>query len=254
MSLLKGFIIAFSMYSKIPMPQFPWEERDMRYALLFFPWVGAVIGGLVYLWWMLCQVAGIGTLAYALVGTAIPLLITGGFHADGYMDTCDALHSYKPREEKIRILKDAHIGAFAVLMTILYYLLYTAAFSELCTKEAILILGCGYFLSRTLSGLSVVSFRSANPEGTLSWFADAAAKRIVQVVLVLEGILCIGIMLWIDVLMGGFAVLAALCTFAYYRWKSYREFGGITGDTAGYFVMICELAVVCVVAVSVKIF
>ena len=50
MRIIKSFFIAFSMYSKIPMPQFAWKDEDMRYALCFFPWVGAVIGVLWYLW------------------------------------------------------------------------------------------------------------------------------------------------------------------------------------------------------------
>ena len=41
MRIIKSFFIAFSMYSKIPMPQFQWKDEDMRYALCFFPWVGA---------------------------------------------------------------------------------------------------------------------------------------------------------------------------------------------------------------------
>ena len=44
-----------------------------------------------------------------------PLLVTGGFHVDGFLDTCDALHSYQSMEKKQEILKDPHIGAFAVL-------------------------------------------------------------------------------------------------------------------------------------------
>ena len=36
MRIIKSFFIAFSMYSKIPMPQFQWKDEDMRYALCFF--------------------------------------------------------------------------------------------------------------------------------------------------------------------------------------------------------------------------
>lgn len=91
MRIIKSFFIAFSMYSKIPMPQFQWKDEDMRYALCFFPWVGAVIGALWYLWKWFCDRFAVGTLCYAVVGTAIPLLVTGGFHVDGFLDTCDAL-------------------------------------------------------------------------------------------------------------------------------------------------------------------
>ena len=99
------------MYSKIPMPQFEWKEEDMRYMLCFFPWIGAVIGICLWLWAVLCEKAGIGMLAFTTIGSVIPILITGGFHVDGFMDTMDAFHSYQPREKKLEILKDSHIGA-----------------------------------------------------------------------------------------------------------------------------------------------
>ena len=41
MRIIKSFFIAFSMYSKIPMPPFEWKDEDMRYALCFFPLGGS---------------------------------------------------------------------------------------------------------------------------------------------------------------------------------------------------------------------
>ncbi|MCD8323673.1 MAG: adenosylcobinamide-GDP ribazoletransferase, partial [Clostridiales bacterium] len=43
--------VAFSMYSKIPVPQIKWTKENMRYALCFFPLVGVVTGALVWLWY-----------------------------------------------------------------------------------------------------------------------------------------------------------------------------------------------------------
>ena len=115
MRIIKSCIVAFSMYSKIPMPQFEWKEEDMQYMLCFFPWVGAVIGVCLYLWNRFCAAFQVGRIAYVLFAVAIPILVTGGFHVDGFMDTMDALHSYQPRERKLEILKDSHIGAFLSL-------------------------------------------------------------------------------------------------------------------------------------------
>ena len=42
MHIIRGIAVAFSTYSKIPMPQFVWKEEDMRYSMCFFPWIGAV--------------------------------------------------------------------------------------------------------------------------------------------------------------------------------------------------------------------
>ena len=57
-------------------------------------------------------------------------------------------------------------------------------------------------------------------------------------------------MLWISVVAGGFAVAATLLSFAYYYYRSKKEFGGITGDTAGYFVTFCEGCVVVAAAIA----
>ena len=47
-SLWNSFLIALSMYSRIPVPQAEWTEKNLRWALCFFPLVGAVIGALGY--------------------------------------------------------------------------------------------------------------------------------------------------------------------------------------------------------------
>ena len=50
--------IAFSMYSKIPMPQCDWTDDNMKYVMCFFPWIGAVIGALCIGWQQLAIMAG----------------------------------------------------------------------------------------------------------------------------------------------------------------------------------------------------
>lgn len=249
MRIVKAMIIAFSMYSKIPMPQFEWKDEDMKYMLCFFPWIGAVIGGCIYLWGMICEKYEISLLCYTLIGTAIPLLITGGFHADGFMDTMDAFCSYQLREKKLEILKDSHIGAFAVIGLIVYGLLYMAAFSEIQDKNLLQIVCAGFFLSRCLSGISVVSFPSAKKEGLLYSFASKAGKNTVKIVLCLQGALSVLFMLWRSLTGGMIVAAAALGVFVYYGYRSKKELGGITGDTAGYFVLLCECGMLAAAAV-----
>ena len=87
MHIIKAMIIAFSTYSKIPMPQFEWKEEDMRYSMCFFPWVGAVIGALVFAWYRIAQKLGFHEWTYVCIATAIPLLVTGGFHVDAAVTT-----------------------------------------------------------------------------------------------------------------------------------------------------------------------
>ena len=237
------------MYSKIPMPQFEWKEEDMQYMLCFFPWVGAVIGVCLYLWNRFCAAFQVGRIAYVLFAMAIPILVTGGFHVDGFMDTMDAFHSYQNRERKLEILKDSHIGAFAVIMLMLYYLIYAGAFSEIRQWKSMGVLAAGFFASRCLSGIGVVSFPSAKSDGLLYLFASSAHEWIVKISLYVQLLLCFGWMLVIDISTGSAEILAALGSFAYYRYRSIKELGGITGDTAGYFVTVCEAAMVVAAAV-----
>jgi len=244
MRIVKSFLIAFSMYSAIWVPQTEWKEEDMRYALCFFPWVGAVIGGCMVGWSWLCGRLQVESTAKLLIHVAIPVLVTGGFHVDGFMDTMDALHSYKSREEKLAILKDSHIGAFSVIMLILYYLIYIAAFSEIKDVRMLGIVSIGFVLSRALSGIGVVTLRPAKKGGSLRAFSDSAAKKMVLFTLLLQVILCVAGMLWLSYSAGAFALVGAAGSFVYYRYVSYKEFGGITGDTAGYFVLVCEAAIV----------
>ena len=89
----KSLTVAFSIYSKIPVPRFNWASDDMKYHLCFFPWVGAVIGAVEWGWFNLYfkvlserAIAGgifvSNHLFFALIALVIPVLITGGFHLD----------------------------------------------------------------------------------------------------------------------------------------------------------------------------
>ena len=240
MKIFRSFCIAFSIYSRIPMPQFTWKDEDMQYSLCFFPLVGGVIGVAEWLWLCAAQYAKLGLVAFSLVGVAIPLCITGGFHMDGYMDTMDALHSYKAKEEKLQILKDPHIGAFSVIRMALYLLIVTAGFSEIQSKRAYLCMCGGFFLARAISGFMVVSVPAAKQDGMLVTFATTARKKVVQGVLIAEIVAGIGFQFaWGS--KAAVVIVDGMLLFLLYYLRSMRKhFGGITGDTAGYFVTICE--------------
>lgn len=239
-TICSSFVIAFSMYSRIPMPRAEWSEENRKYVICFFPLVGAAAGALCYVWYRLCGYAGAGALFYTAGMAAIPLLLTGGIHVDGFMDTMDALHSYREREEKLRILKDSHIGAFAVICLLGYYLTYLAGISELKSDRAVLCFCLGFLLSRTLSGLSLVYFPAAKKEGLLYAFSSTAHKKHVR--LALFFLLAAGILGLLAVSPAGGALTVAgnLAVFAWYKRMALKEFGGITGDLAGCFLLCAE--------------
>ena len=235
--------IALSNYSAIPMPQFLWKEEDMRYTLCFFPLVGLIIGIFECLWFRIAEALSAGTLMYALIGTAIPLIITGGFHVDGYMDVSDALSSHQTQEKKRQILKDSHIGAFAVIRIVLYYIVYIAAFSEIKTMRQMIVLSLGFILTRTQSGLAALHFPKAGG-GTLAGMSDASAKKKSTVILFAQMAVVIVLMVAVYPVCGAVSAIAAEAVLLWYYYMSMKEFGGTSGDLAGYYVTAAEQMIV----------
>ena len=241
MPVIKACIIAFGTYSKLPVPYFEWKEEDMEYSVCFFPFVGLFLGAVQWGWLWICNKLGIGSVAKAAAVIVLNILITGGIHIDGYMDTMDALHSYQPRDKKLQILKDAHIGAFAVIMLSVYILVYAGALTEINYIISPLF-ACTFVFSRILSGFSVVMYKKKKKEGMLYTFSKSANRNIVCTALVMEFLLMAAVMFYFYGIKAVVLVCSLLVVFLYYRYKSYKEFGGITGDLAGWFLCLCEMA------------
>ena len=250
--LIQGFVIALSMYSRIPMPRMEWSGEGMRYALCFFPLVGVVIGGVVTGFHWLAGYLGLTETASACIGTALPLLITGGIHMDGFLDTVDARSSCQDRQRRLEILKDPHTGAFAIIGGGVYLLLYVAVFSLLGEKAFPAAAGI-YVMTRALSGWSVVAFPKAKKDGLASTFASGAQEKTVQVVLVLWAAAAAGYFWYTGGLWAAAAlVLAAGAVLFWYYRMAVREFGGMTGDLAGYFLQVAELLMLAVLAIAIS--
>jgi len=243
-----SLIIAFSMYSKLPMPRVEWSKENMRYVMCFFPLIGIVIGVAICLWSRVAGYLSVSHVFYTAVIVLIPLTLTGGIHMDGFMDTIDALRSYQPMDKKLEILKDPHSGAFAVIACVGYYLLTYAIWYDVTLTE-LPVLAIGYILSRAFSGLAIVTFPIAKNSGLVATFSNEAKKKLSGGVMIALIMLCAVAILLINWRLGGICLIAVLLTYQYYYHMSVKEFGGITGDLAGYFLQLCEL----VMAVSVMI-
>ena len=249
--LLYSLIIAFAMYSAIPMPRVEWSEKNMRFSLCFFPLVGAAAGAVCIFWNRFSDFSGVESIAKIRILSVIPLMITGGIHADGFVDTMDAVHSWQDQKKKLEILKDSHTGAFAVMGCAGMLLLSAALYAEADPAKAPLLI-CVFVLSRALSAWTLVTLKGARPQGMLGDFSQAAQKRAVTVSGSIYTVLCLAV--W--AILGGWiaamcAAAAVLCVLAYRR-MAYRQFGGVTGDLAGWFLQVTELALTAVIVIGGK--
>ena len=164
--MLDSMLRAFSLYSRIPVPQAKWNDRSMRWCLCFLPLVGAVIGAAQLAAFTALTAFPFGRVFRGAVLTVLPILLSGGIHMDGFMDTCDAIHSYGSMEKRLEILKDPHVGAFAVIGGIVYFVLDFGIWTE-AGREEIPLLCLLFVLSRALSAFAAVTFPKAKKDGML---------------------------------------------------------------------------------------
>jgi broad specificity phosphatase PhoE/cobalamin synthase len=185
----------------------------------------------------------IGNILFAAGATLIPLLLTGGIHMVGYCDCIDALSSRRDKKKMLEILKDPHIGAFAAIYCAAYLLAVFGLYSELGYAPLPAAVCCGFILSRALAVLSAVCTTSAGTTGFLVSFTRAAHKKSAIISMSLTALLSSAAMIMLRPLPGAAGVVFAIVAFFLYRNMAVRKFGGVTGDTTGYFIQICELAI-----------
>lgn len=247
-NILESIMVAFSMYSRIPMPRFEWNKKNMRYVLCFFPLVGIVEVILTFVWAKTANRWGISSSLYAAVMVFIPFLVTGGIHMDGFCDTIDALSSHKDQQEKLQILKDPHTGAFAIIGCVIYYMLSYAFWGEILNQDAsnyetLMVIGLGYIFTRCLSGVSVITFGCAKSSGLAATFSEGADKVRTKWILIGEALICCGGIIWVNLIKGSIAIVLSLVIFIYYKYMSKKQFGGVTGDLAGWFLQVSQISI-----------
>ncbi|MBR6255867.1 MAG: adenosylcobinamide-GDP ribazoletransferase [Lachnospiraceae bacterium] len=243
MKLIRRIAVSLSLYSRIPVPDFRWEEDDMKNSLMFFPLVGVVIGFIEIIAYQLCKYFDLNQIASVVVMLIIPIMITGGFHLDGYMDTTDAIRSYRSREDKLRILKDPHCGAFAVIGLVCALLMFASAAMVIYEKgdfRILLNVGVSFVFSRSLSGLLSLILPKARTEGMLHKETSGAGSRVIGM-LIGWYILALAAVFIIDPETALLTVAVYMTCLIRYKNMTDKEFGGVTGDTAGYFVTVSEI-------------
>ena len=241
MRWIKAIMALFSTYTRIPMPQVKWDDNAMKLAIAFLPLVGAVVGGAVWLWQIFCLSFEISAMLFAAVTTTLPIVITGGIHLDGYCDTSDALASWQDKERGLEILKDPHVGAYAVIRLGVYLLITFALLYELFERGIDAGIGFTYVLSRCLAVWSTMTMPNARKDGMLVAFTRKADRLAVGVTLVL--LTTIGAAGWIFFTFphGLIGLVFCLPVTFWYRGTARKRFGGVTGDTTGFYLQTIEL-------------
>ena len=109
-----------------------------------------------------------------------------------------------------------------------------------------------FVLSRALSGLAITTFTCAKNSGLAATFSNMAHKKRARLILAMEAVVAMGVMIYVNWILGSLAILGAVLVFCYYRFMSYDKFGGITGDLAGWFLQMAEFVMALAVMIGEK--
>ena len=124
----QGFIGAIVFYTQIPIPAIiPYQiYRIARFA----PWIGLLIGIVLVLGDTLLGWLEVANFSRAVLLVSLWVLLTGGLHLDGVMDTADGLAVQNP-QQRLQVMQDSRTGAFGVLAAVLLIFLKVAALTDL---------------------------------------------------------------------------------------------------------------------------
>jgi len=239
--LIKAFCMSFSMFCAIPTPfSHVWEDSVRSLMLVVFPFVGTVIGGIWALAAILLDKMNCPQMFGAALLALLPYLLTGGIHLDGYMDCCDAIFSRRPLEKKREILKDSHVGSFAVVGLAILMIFSFAAFASADGSENMLSLIFICMLSRACSAIGVSTLRPMGHSEYAGNFQQGISKgniTAISVILVVSFALAY-LICGNEGLVSCFATVVGyvICT-AY----AFKNLDGFSGDVTGFGHTLAEL-------------
>jgi adenosylcobinamide-GDP ribazoletransferase len=229
--------MAIGMYSILPVPKRSWDERCLPWVIPWIPVVGALIGTV---WYAVAYVTVEWPLPMRTAAVLLtPFILSGFLHLDGYMDTADALFSRRSLEEKKRILKDSHVGAFAVIALVSLFLLQFCAVETILTEKKPLTA----FLfvpvcSRCTTGIMLLRLPATTETGLAAMFKKNIGKRHWAFLLGLSTITVTAAWFDMNVLLASFVVFVTTIGVLLYLAADFR---GVSGDLCGCAVTLSEL-------------
>ena len=201
-------------------------HKSARYLTL----IGIMVGGLAALvFWVTSSIYSkpIGII-FSMIAT---ILITGGFHEDGFADCCDGFGGGFTRYKILSIMKDPRIGSFgAIGITLLLGIKFFALY-EMPVEKIPGILIIGHCISR----FAAISLVWAVPYVTEE--STAKSKLVVNHFsgkdLCIAGIISIIPFIFLGNLIIFFALIPICCFTIILGYYFIKKIGGITGDCLG---------------------
>ena len=242
---IKGLYMSLGMFSALPLPWRSWDDKCADLALPCLPLVGLLIGGL---WWGAAALLSAGAL-HIMAATAIlmliPFIASGFLHLDGYLDTCDAVLSRRPLADKLRILKDPHIGAFAAIMlAVLFVMQFALLYAVIDGNKCLAALFFIPVISRCCVSLPLLCLKAMPQSAYANMFKEntTVCHKIFVIFITVAAFAAAFLLAGRPGLAAAAATAGgSLAVMAYL----YKEFKGVSGDLAGCALVSGELIGLC---------
>ncbi len=226
-----------SFLTVLPVPRVEASPRALAKAIALFPVVGAGLGALL----------GAVGLAFdgvlppgpvALLLLAASVVLTGGLHLDGLMDTADGVFGGRTIERRLEIMRDSRIGSFGVVAGALVLIGQYACLAELIGTGRLTALVVAFGLSRWVLAVALGVFPPARSTGLGATFREAGGRGPLAVATLVAA----GVALAAGALGVVAFVVAAAVALLGGRFLA-KHLGGLTGDTYGALGAIAETLV-----------
>lgn len=231
-------LIALQFLTRLPvrLPGLPTAQENGR-SLLWYPFVGLLIGGLLLLGFAVTS--GVAVSLQAALLLAVWVWLSGGLHLDGLADTADAwVGGYGDRERTLAIMKDPACGPIGVISLVLLLLLKWAALMALLEAGQWLVLLLAPWLGRWVLPLLLFTTPYVRPGGMGQVLSEHMPRSSLPALLAVHAL---------AMLLCGWAgligLVVALLVWGVVRHYLQQRLGGTTGDTAGALVELVEAGV-----------
>lgn len=232
---MRAFLIGLQFLTRIAVVhQDNWTMEDFGRSVKFFPLIGAVLGAVyaaaAWLFFIFLPAQDIFLpLHFTSVCLLIlPILLTGGLHCDGFMDTMDGVFSGRSRERMLEIMKDSRVGSNGVFSFVILLLFEWAMLLDTAPYFLVSAAFVVPVIARLMMVAAITLYPYARPEGMGKAFAQFANRRSLLFAALTTLLLLLpwGKLAFIALLLcSGFTAF-----FAHYVEK---RLGGLTGDVYG---------------------
>ncbi|PWD98415.1 adenosylcobinamide-GDP ribazoletransferase [Marinilabilia rubra] len=150
-------------FTRLSLPfKVEYRKENQQLALTWFPLVGAIVGGLAALVFWLMSLYLPHTVA-VIVSLGASVLVTGAFHEDGFADVCDAFGGGYSKDQRLKIMKDSRVGAYALIGVVILFALKIALLIEIQPLWIPVILITSHVLSRWSTLIISMGWNYARP-------------------------------------------------------------------------------------------